>query len=88
MRKHHIEAIAQAFLDMRASGLYDSRQWIADVHAIAYVLEDFNPRFDLARFLRACGATTCPTPTPECAPRDLMTSGRHAEIRTKGRHMP
>jgi hypothetical protein len=57
MRKHHIDAIAQAFASMRASGLYDARQWTADVQAIAYVLEDFNPRFDMARFLRACGAT-------------------------------
>jgi hypothetical protein len=59
MRKHHIEAIARALANTRASGLYDVRQWTADVQAIAYVLADFNPHFDMARFLRACGATTC-----------------------------
>lgn len=30
-------------------------QWELDVHAVASVLATFNPRFNMSRFLQACG---------------------------------
>jgi hypothetical protein len=70
MTKHHFEAIAQTFAAMRASGHYDMREWLDYVTAIAYTLADFNPRFDVARFMSACGA--CPSARVMRAPRSTI----------------
>lgn len=37
-------------------------QWEIDVRAIATALANTNPRFDRARFLEACGVSSCFTP--------------------------
>ena len=60
MTRRHSEALAAAL----AAALQDVApekggamrdQWINDVCAIATVCDESNPRFDRARFLKACG---------------------------------
>ncbi len=57
MTKKHFEALAAALRENRF--LPDNEaanvQWERCVEAVAAVGADFNPRFDRARFLAACG---------------------------------
>lgn len=60
MTRRDFTAIAAALADSRPPGDNSKAywllgQWSADVHGIADVLAADNPRFDRARFYRACG---------------------------------
>lgn len=62
MQKRHFEALAAALRAVKPGNNEAARltpvaylQWSRDVNAAANVLASFNPRFDRARFLQACG---------------------------------
>lgn len=58
MTKMHFETIAKALLLERPGENWDANkrvQWELDVKAVANALAWHAPRFDRARFLRACG---------------------------------
>jgi hypothetical protein len=61
MTKKHFEALAAALAEQRVGfSLLPSlknqhAQWCRDVQAVANVCARFNPNFDRARFLKACG---------------------------------
>ena len=56
MSKKHFQALAEALKSARALGnpLTDV-QWMCDVKGVANVCARFNPLFDRAKFLKACG---------------------------------
>ena len=59
MTKKHFEAVAHAMKLQRPNpetGCANRlSQWRDDCTALAYAFREFNPRFDSARFLAACG---------------------------------
>lgn len=63
MSRMHFDGLAKALKEQRPEayvldgGAYTGvgRQWVKDVNAIAGVCMVMNPRFDLNRFLEACG---------------------------------
>jgi hypothetical protein len=57
MSKKHFNALAAALLDVLPTDPQsrERQQWSRDVQAIATVCKRFNPLFDTARFLEACG---------------------------------
>ncbi len=56
MTKKHFEALAAALSERRPVPLaHDRDQWEVDVLGVADVCAQFNPHFDRARFLKACG---------------------------------
>jgi len=61
MSKKHFEALAAALQANRAveggMGFYkfSEEQWLDGVGRVADVCASFNPNFDRARFLKACG---------------------------------
>lgn len=56
MTKRHFEAIAEVIQNEPDCGDEYTARHIAE--ALATLFAEMNPRFDRARFLRACGATT------------------------------
>jgi len=59
MSKKHFDALAAALRSAFAhepQGGITRAQWERDVHAIADACAAASPRFDRARFIRACGA--------------------------------
>jgi len=56
MSKKHFVALAKGLKEVRPNAANESHeQWQRDCIMVAIVCEDANPRFDRARFLRACG---------------------------------
>ena len=58
MTRKHFEALAAALKITGPAGYLTSgegHQWRADVEQVADVCARFNPTFDRARFLAACG---------------------------------
>ena len=59
MTKKHFEALAaalkQAGQEYGDSATYHKGQWRRDVEMVALTCMSFNPNFDRARFLKACG---------------------------------
>jgi hypothetical protein len=56
--RKHFQAIADQLKDQKPAPHWDANkhtQWELDVRAVARALSTMNPRFDLARFLQACG---------------------------------
>ena len=54
MTKKHFIALAAALREVAAHPRNDSATHVACCHAIADAAEAFNPRFDRAKFLKAC----------------------------------
>jgi len=57
MTRKHFEALAAALKDRKPMGTipYTTDQWELDCEGMASVCARFNPNFDRARFLKACG---------------------------------
>jgi hypothetical protein len=59
MSKKHFEALAAALKSVKSVQGFPPRTpeatWVTTCLTIANTLQDFNPRFDRARFLAACG---------------------------------
>lgn len=59
MSKKHFEALAAALNGVgplsEDTTSKQAIQWLSDVDAVADVCASFNPNFDRARFLQACG---------------------------------
>jgi Fe-S-cluster formation regulator IscX/YfhJ len=58
MSRKDFNLIAQAFYQTKPLADCDtnrSQQWWDDVRNVAYALRETNPRFDVSRFLAACG---------------------------------
>jgi len=55
--KKHFVAVAKTFLELRreTDGTFAVEGVERTIRALAAVFADFNGRFDVARFLRACG---------------------------------
>jgi hypothetical protein len=59
MTKKHLQALADALWKTKPAGRtdYHMEQWKADVNAVAAVCARYNDKFDILRFLSACGFT-------------------------------
>ena len=57
MTRKHFQALAETLKGSRPWNIDSAArfQWEADVKAVASALRQFNPRFNNARFLEACG---------------------------------
>jgi len=55
MTRKHFEALAAALQTTKPSMGVCWNQWRADVDHLTDVCARFNPNFDRARFLKACG---------------------------------